>query len=184
MDKDHRFYTCYEPTAAVVFINNFNSFEPVQVPTLDHYLESDYNEMCPQYGHAIGHAIESLSWTTGHEPLLHGEAVAIGMCVSAEIALARGYCDAFCVDEHYHHVLDLGLPAFIPATMSADMVLAQIVHDKHFVNIPSMGLTAAVGEMMCDRGTGSFAFGVEIPELVEAMAANVKRAAYAHRHPG
>lgn len=30
------------------------------------------------FGHTIGHAIESLSWQTNH-PLLHGEAVAIGM---------------------------------------------------------------------------------------------------------
>jgi 3-dehydroquinate synthetase len=50
-----------------------------QVPTLDHYAESDFNEMCPQYGHAIGHAVEALSWAAPHAPLLHGEAVAIGM---------------------------------------------------------------------------------------------------------
>jgi 3-dehydroquinate synthetase len=51
------------------------------VPTLDHYAESDFNEMCPQYGHAIGHAVEALSWSAPHAPLLHGEAVAIGTFV-------------------------------------------------------------------------------------------------------
>jgi 3-dehydroquinate synthase len=30
-------------------------------------------------GHTIGHAIESYSFTTGKEPLLHGEAVAVGL---------------------------------------------------------------------------------------------------------
>lgn len=37
------------------------------------------------FGHTIGHAIESLSWKTNN-PLLHGEAVAIGMIVESNLA--------------------------------------------------------------------------------------------------
>ena len=37
------------------------------------------------FGHTIGHAIESLSWKTD-KPLLHGEAVAIGMVIESQIA--------------------------------------------------------------------------------------------------
>ncbi len=37
------------------------------------------------FGHTIGHAIESLSWKT-NKPLLHGEAVAIGMIVESDLA--------------------------------------------------------------------------------------------------
>jgi 3-dehydroquinate synthase len=152
----------------------------IKVPTLDHYLESDFNEMCPQYAHAIGHAVEALSWTHSHVPLLHGEAVAIGMCVSAEIAHNRGYCTRACVEEHYRAVLDLGLPAHIPATMTADMILQKIAFDKHYVNIPSMGLAAAVGEMACDKDKGTFAFGVKSEELVRAVEANMSRAMYCY----
>jgi 3-dehydroquinate synthase len=148
----------------------------IKVPTLDHYGESDFNEMCPQYGHAVGHAVESLSWTHSHEPLLHGEAVAIGMCVSAEIAHKRGYCSAECLEEHYRNVLDLGLPAHIPASMSAEMILKKIVHDKHFVQgIPSMGLAAEIGEMAYDTQNTSFAFGVEQDELICAINVNMAR---------
>lgn len=39
------------------------------------------------FGHTIGHAIESLSWKT-NKPLLHGEAVAIGMIVESNLASA------------------------------------------------------------------------------------------------
>jgi len=37
------------------------------------------------FGHTIGHAIESLSWKTD-KPLLHGEAIAIGMVVESHLA--------------------------------------------------------------------------------------------------
>ncbi|MFA5770104.1 MAG: 3-dehydroquinate synthase [Patescibacteria group bacterium] len=37
------------------------------------------------FGHTIGHAIESLSWKTD-KPLLHGEAVAIGMILESNLA--------------------------------------------------------------------------------------------------
>jgi 3-dehydroquinate synthetase len=98
------------------------------------------------------------------------------MCVSAEISYGRGYCDARCLEEHYRHVLDLGLPAHIPESMTPDMVLAKIVYDKHYVHVPSMGLCAAVGEMACDRENGNtFAFGVQSVELVAALQANMQR---------
>jgi 3-dehydroquinate synthase len=39
------------------------------------------------FGHTVGHAVETVS---GYGPVLHGEAVAYGMCVAAEIASSRG----------------------------------------------------------------------------------------------
>jgi 3-dehydroquinate synthetase len=100
------------------------------------------------------------------------------MCVSAEISYGRGYCDAHCLEEHYRHVQDLGLPANVPESMTPDMVLAKIVYDKHYVHVPSMGLCAAVGAMACDRENGNtFAFGVQSAELVAALQANIQRRA-------
>lgn len=40
------------------------------------------------FGHTIGHAIESLSWNT-NQPLLHGEAVAWGMIAELELSCKR-----------------------------------------------------------------------------------------------
>ncbi|KAJ1425305.1 3-dehydroquinate synthase-domain-containing protein [Ochromonadaceae sp. CCMP2298] len=152
----------------------------IKVPTLDHYSESDFNEMCPQYGHSVGHAVESVSWTHSHEALLHGEAVSIGMCVSAEIAYARGYCDKECLEDHYRHILDVGLPAYIPATITTDMILKKMTYDKHYVKVPSMGLTAEIGEMAYDRANTSFSFGVTNEELLAAFEANMARSMYCY----
>ena len=42
------------------------------------------------FGHTIGHAVETLSFSTEH-PFLHGEAIAIGM--AAETVLSVQYCE-------------------------------------------------------------------------------------------
>lgn len=42
------------------------------------------------FGHTLGHAIEAASHASGSEPLLHGEAVALGMI--GELELSRRYC--------------------------------------------------------------------------------------------
>ncbi|MEI6532452.1 MAG: 3-dehydroquinate synthase [Candidatus Roizmanbacteria bacterium] len=52
-------------------------------------VESDVEETGPRkilnFGHTVGHAIESISHSTSH-PLLHGEAVNIGMVAEAKIS--------------------------------------------------------------------------------------------------
>lgn len=154
----------------------------IKSPTLDFYHDSDFNEMCPQYGHAVAHAIESLSWNDGHEALLHGEAVAIGMCVSAEIALKRGYCDEATVHSHYDACLTLGLPAYIPVTMATEHIIKKLYYDKHFLRKPCMGLVSSIGNMACESDPGqpsgkTFTFAVELDELESAVAANLERAA-------
>lgn len=148
----------------------------IKAPTLDHYHNSDFNEMCPQYGHALGHAVESLSWST-NSPLLHGEAVAIGMCVSAEIALMRGLCDSACVEKHYDAILTLGLPAYIPTSLTVESVMNKIVYDKHYVKSPSMGLCSSIGVMAVNETEDgpSFAFQITNEELERAMEINIAR---------
>ena len=43
------------------------------------------------FGHTFGHAIETL---TGYDRLLHGEAVAIGMVMAADVSVRHGLLDA------------------------------------------------------------------------------------------
>jgi 3-dehydroquinate synthase len=42
------------------------------------------------FGHTVGHAIEALSWHSKY-PLLHGEAVAIGMVIEADLSKQEGH---------------------------------------------------------------------------------------------
>ena len=80
------------------------------------------------FGHTVGHAVEALSWETDH-PLLHGEAVAIGMVVEAELSQFKGYLAAQDV-QRIRQVLDsAGLPTTIPG-FPVDRLLEKMTHDK------------------------------------------------------
>ncbi|MFH1354357.1 MAG: 2-deoxy-scyllo-inosose synthase [bacterium] len=100
----------------------------LKIMLLNESLNHDYAEMLPQYGHAIGHALEKVS----DYKLLHGEAIAIGMCVTAEIALLLGVCDESTVIDHYKVMRKFGLPMQIPNYIPIDELLAAIRRDKHF----------------------------------------------------
>lgn len=64
-----------------------------------------------EYGHTFGHAIEKLS----HGRLAHGEVVAIGMTIAAEISYRLGYLKHNGLQQHYYFLnqkmmLDLKIP--------------------------------------------------------------------------
>jgi len=145
-----------------------------KVPTLIYYHNSDFNEMVPQYGHSFGHAVEHLSYHDGQTPLLHGEAVAIGMCLCAEVSLLMGFCDTKTVDEHYKIVEDCKLPVYVPKEMPLDKVFEKMAFDKHFVRKPTMGLIKAIGEMQVND-EGGYAFMIENDIIHKALEANAKR---------
>ncbi len=128
------------------------------------------NEMGPQYGHSVGHAIEHLS---GYE-ILHGEAVTIGMCVSAEIARLIGVCDDATVEAHYEACKRFGLPTRVPETILVEDVLNTIRFDKHYLGkLPRMGLTSEVGKLWEDRG--EVAIPIDYPIIAKAIQINQSR---------
>ncbi|KAJ8598139.1 hypothetical protein CTAYLR_007404 [Chrysophaeum taylorii] len=149
----------------------------VKVPTLTRYDESDFNEMAPQYGHAPAHAVEFLSWHGAcNEPLLHGEAVAIGMCVSAEVAFIMGVCAESVVEEHYAIVEALGLPSCVPPELDLDKVIDKLSYDKHTLSgKPTMGLLVKMGKMY--EKDGVYGQPVDADILREAFEINQDRAA-------
>jgi 3-dehydroquinate synthase len=59
------------------------------------------------FGHAIAHPVETV---TGYSELLHGEAVAFGMAVEAQIAAARGILSADRLDQILGLMRRVGLP--------------------------------------------------------------------------
>jgi 3-dehydroquinate synthase len=69
-----------------------------------------------EYGHTFGHAIEWLS----RGKLLHGEAVAIGMCLAAELSHSLGFLPEELLWDHYRVLGDLlGTATRLPAEISA-----------------------------------------------------------------
>ena len=71
------------------------------------------------YGHTFGHAIETVS---GYSSIAHGEAVAIGMCMAADMAVKMG---VFSKDEAKRQealITNLGLPRRIQGLKPADIL--------------------------------------------------------------
>ena len=151
-----------------------------KTPTLIYYHDSDLNEMAPQYGHCVGHAVEYTSYHDGvSSALLHGEAVSIGMCVSADIAFLMGLCDEKCVAETYLACETVGLPVHVPGTMDLEAVKKKMTYDKHFVKFPTMGVPVKVGELYSfPKADGDgVSYMVEVsPDIINgALERNVAR---------
>lgn len=79
------------------------------------------------YGHTIGHAIESL---TGYTKFLHGEAVAIGMCHAAELARLSGLVQNNTVGDIVDIVRSYHLPHASPEDLKPDKILDAMQLDK------------------------------------------------------
>ncbi len=142
----------------------------LKVPLLNGLDQKEMNEMIPQYGHCVGHAVEHVS---GYE-FLHGEGVTIGMCVSAEIARLIGVCDDATVEAHYQLCKHFSLPTVIPTSMAVEDILNTIRYDKHYLgSIPRMGLVSTIGTMWQERGVVSIPIDDSI--LERAIALNQAR---------
>ncbi len=115
------------------------------------------------FGHTFGHAFETLSWhasplTSGEgpgvrAPLLHGEAVAIGMVCAARLAQRLGRVDAQFTARLCSLLKRLGLPVDVP-TLDHQKVVDAMMHDKkvefgqlRFVLPIRMGQVELVGEI-------------------------------------
>lgn len=73
------------------------------------------------FGHTVGHAIEALSLDT-HEPLLHGEAISIGMVKEAELAVNLGLLTQKEALYITGKLSDTGLPTELPKMKPTDIL--------------------------------------------------------------
>jgi len=86
------------------------------------------------YGHTIGHALESLAMDAGGRlgtaAVTHGRAVALGMMAEAHIAQARGTAAEPVVERQRALLQRFGLPVRLDAAPDAERCLAIMRHDK------------------------------------------------------
>ena len=80
------------------------------------------------FGHTIGHAIEALSLET-NTPLLHGEAVAIGMAEEARISERAGLLQKGGATQVVQILKDAGLPTVLPL-FPRERIMEKIESDK------------------------------------------------------
>lgn len=78
-------------------------------------------------GHTFGHAIETAQ---GYGNWLHGEAVAVGMLMAADLSARLGWLEHSAVDTLRELLLRARLPVTAPAGMSVDQFLQLMAVDK------------------------------------------------------
>ncbi|BAZ38491.1 3-dehydroquinate synthase [Calothrix sp. NIES-4101] len=79
------------------------------------------------YGHTIGHAVESL---TGYTQVIHGEGVGIGMVAAGEIALSLGMWTAEETARQNHVIAKAGLPTQLPDGLDIEAIIDALQIDK------------------------------------------------------
>ena len=79
------------------------------------------------YGHTIGHAIESL---THYRMFNHGEGVGLGMLAVGDIAVRLGLWSPECQARQLQLVQKAGLPTQLPSSFPTDAVLEMLTTDK------------------------------------------------------
>jgi len=82
------------------------------------------------FGHTIGHAIET---ATGYGEYLHGEAVAIGMCLEARLSSMLTFIDNNTVLRIKALVDSYGLPSEMPSDIDIEYILSSMELDKKAV---------------------------------------------------
>jgi 3-dehydroquinate synthetase len=102
------------------------------------------------YGHTIGHALESVA---GYGTWLHGEAVAAGMNVAARIGASLGVTPAEVVERQEKLLTYLGLPTSLEGA-SASALLGAALWDKkvrggavRWILPTTLGRTAIVSDV-------------------------------------
>jgi 3-dehydroquinate synthase len=117
-------------------------------------VSSDEREAGPRralnFGHTIGHALEAV---TKYRRFRHGEAIAYGMLVAAELAVARGLMDRTHRDALLGLITQMG-PLPPVSDLSTPDVLQAVARDKkiiagtlHFVLSTTIGATTSVADV-------------------------------------
>lgn len=102
------------------------------------------------FGHTVGHALEHGLEFTG---LLHGEAIAVGMIIEAEIGERMGVTTPGTRGRLLHVLSRWGLPVKVPSSGLAERMLASMAKDKKAESGEiAMSLTKKVGECDLVRG--------------------------------
>jgi 3-dehydroquinate synthase len=95
------------------------------------------------YGHTLGHAIESLSVERGGRSRLHhGEAIAVGMVYAAAVAVKLGLSDL--VEDHRRVLEAVGLPTRV-SDLRWSEVLKRMQVDKKYRDGARLVLLEAQG---------------------------------------
>jgi 3-dehydroquinate synthase len=116
------------------------------------------------FGHTIGHAVEALS----RFELLHGEAIAIGMVVEAQLGESIGITRSGAAEDLRRVLSQCGLPIAVPEGFEAARILALTRLDKKARHGQvEYALLEKVGAV--SPGTGSYGIPVPDQTVIDAL---------------
>jgi 3-dehydroquinate synthase len=102
------------------------------------------------FGHNIGHAVESLSLGTT-KPLLHGEAISIGMAVEADISKSLGLLSNNEVETIKEALKAAGLPVTCPDFSPQEIIEQQRSDKKNSFGTTRFVLLTNIGKSVWDK---------------------------------
>lgn len=115
------------------------------------------------YGHTIGHAIESAS----AYKLLHGEAVALGIVAAGMIEIEMGLGAQSRLERVRKMLTAFGMPVEIPKNINKSGLLDVIRRDKKAVNQwPKFVLIDKIGNVRRQEGQWAIGVGQDVVETV------------------
>ncbi|MCB1686182.1 MAG: 3-dehydroquinate synthase [Pseudomonadales bacterium] len=103
------------------------------------------------FGHTFGHALEAL---THYSSLLHGQAVAIGMVMAADLSARLGVLQAADARQIRKAVADFGLPVAPPPLQAEQMALAMGMDKKVVDGRLRLILARRIGEAYVAQDVG------------------------------
>jgi 3-dehydroquinate synthase len=113
------------------------------------------------YGHTIGHAVESAS----NFELLHGEAVGIGMIAAGKIETAMGLVADDRIERIETLLKKMNLPTAIPANLTKTQLIDLLRKDKKAIGAwPKFVLLESLGKTLCKDGQWAHDVPQEIVE--------------------
>ena len=81
------------------------------------------------FGHTVGHALET---TAGYGQFLHGEAVAVGLAVAADLSMSKSTLPAVDRDLILAKLVQFQLPVHVPGNIATSALLEALKRDKKF----------------------------------------------------
>lgn len=100
----------------------------LKVKLMQHDFDEEREALVLLYGHEVGHAIEYLSgFSYGH-----GEAIAVGMRVSIEIASLLEKVSPEVIEQHKALFKKYGIKTTIPASITVESIMNMLRFDKKF----------------------------------------------------
>lgn len=120
-------------------------------------------------GHTFGHAIET---ATGYTQWLHGEAVAVGMVMAADLSMRMGWIDAADAKKIKSLIEKFGMPVVPPADITEERYLSLMSSDKkvsagkiRFILLKAIGRAVIASDVDSSKLSSTLRAGTKLCHL-------------------